>query len=291
MSADIKPGQIWAWRGGCGSRSAPGVTFEIVEASASAPDVTYRYQPREGFDSERIFAAPAEDIHNAAALLVETVDASEMSHHEIEAVAGKANADFLTATPAPSLPTRASDDDGRETAPLDPGAVKAGDTVEVVVTPVGHAPEYIVKGGVWASSAGELFVGREELASVRVSLLAHTPAPEPEPEWEPGTVAEATVRGVPRVRILRMDKPDRHPQWLSVTHRDALGATLHHARQVTDVRPLVVIDPAGVDVVEVAKAMHQVDYPGLDFALNLDQSVYVAKARAALAHLGIEVPR
>lgn len=64
---------------------------------------------------------------------------------------------------------------------VDPAAVKAGDLVEVVVTPVGHAPEFIVKGQVWTSSAGALFVGNvEPLASPRVSILAHQPAPRPE---------------------------------------------------------------------------------------------------------------
>jgi hypothetical protein len=181
VSTEIKPGQVWAWRGGCGSRSAPGVTFEIVEASKGAPDVTYRYQPREGFDSERIFAAPAEDILNAAALLVETVDASGMTHAEIAAEHGGENADFLAPTPAS----------------LDLTKVKAGDTATVRVEYTGEDPALPFevtaevterRGQRWV---GPVTIDRE--GGYTTTLIAHQPAPEPEPEWKPGTTGTAEV--------------------------------------------------------------------------------------------------
>lgn len=66
----------------------------------------------------------------------------------------------------------------------------------------------------------------------------------------PGEMYQATVRGIPRVRVLRLDKGPRQPKWWSVTHREQLGTSLHYDRQVDDLRTLVTIDP------EVA--LHQV---------------------------------
>lgn len=55
--------------------------------------------------------------------------------------------------------------------------------------------------------------------------------------YEPGTVAVATVRGVPNVRVIRDDRKDA---WLSGATID--GFQFHVRTQVTDVRPLVVLD-------------------------------------------------
>src|SRR5690606_19386269 len=61
------------------------------------------------------------------------------------------------------------------------------------------------------------------------TLTAHQPAPEPEPEWEPGTVADIEVGGDMQYRAIRTDdhlcSTERHR-----TYEDA---------EVTDVRPLV----------------------------------------------------
>ena len=54
-------------------------------------------------------------------------------------------------------------------------------------------------------------------------------------DYEPGTVAVATVRGVPDVRVMR-----REDHWASVTH--PYGVNVHSDDLVTDVRPLVVLD-------------------------------------------------
>lgn len=126
--------------------------------------------------------------------------------------------------------------------PLDPSKVKAGDTVTLFVAPAGHAPTFTVAGETYLN--GDIvMVGGWPVMDPRTTLTDHQLAPEPEPEWEPEMVAVATVRGVEGVRIVRTDNP--HFPWAS-------GATvkanwLHATSSVTDVRPLVVIDPAAVD--------------------------------------------
>ncbi len=58
--------------------------------------------------------------------------------------------------------------------------------------------------------------------------------------YEPGTVAVATVRGVKDVRVMRRDRGDELGDWAS---RAAVAAWLAHDDcDVTDVRPLVVLD-------------------------------------------------
>ena len=55
--------------------------------------------------------------------------------------------------------------------------------------------------------------------------------------YEPGTVAVATVRGVPNVRLMSVGAGG---EWLS--GENAAGWHEHGRRDVTDVRPLVVLD-------------------------------------------------
>lgn len=54
--------------------------------------------------------------------------------------------------------------------------------------------------------------------------------------YEPGTVAVATVRGVPNVRIFRYSEAS----WVS--SEPVMHTRVHHVEHVTDVRPLVVLD-------------------------------------------------
>ena len=61
-------------------------------------------------------------------------------------------------------------------------------------------------------------------------------------EYEPGTVATATVRGVPNVRIVRGDG-----HWAVAANIDDSFIDRHSAGLVTDVRPLVVLDPEDID--------------------------------------------
>ena len=65
--------------------------------------------------------------------------------------------------------------------------------------------------------------------------------------YEPGTVAVATVRGVPNVRVMLLGASDYPEKWASGT--PVHDARLHEERDVTDVRPLVVLD-----LVDVAPA-------------------------------------
>lgn len=56
-------------------------------------------------------------------------------------------------------------------------------------------------------------------------------------KYKPGTVAVATVQGVPNVQVYRYNAES----WIS---SDLVkGMRVHHDRYVTEVRPLVVLDP------------------------------------------------
>lgn len=156
-------------------------------------------------------------------------------------------------------------------APLDPSKVKVGDTVTLVgtlarvegpVSDIHHSP-----------SGRRIF----EIDRVRFlvegpaawTLTAHQPAPEPEPEWEPGTVYSARY----------YMKADSEPMWF----RDWKGAPRFVTAtgedfppdEVEDVRPLVVIDPAAVDVEFIAR----------------HEDVDAEDVRRVVRHLGIEVSR
>ena len=61
--------------------------------------------------------------------------------------------------------------------------------------------------------------------------------------YEPGTVAVATVRGVPNVRIFGYHEGGGVFRWDSGER--IADSIVHHDRHVTDVRPLVVLDPEG----------------------------------------------
>lgn len=60
-------------------------------------------------------------------------------------------------------------------------------------------------------------------------------------EYAPGTVAVATVRGVEGVRVMRVDESSPAPWRSSVAVEYCCG---HSDSEVTDVRPLVVLDLA-----------------------------------------------
>lgn len=76
---------------------------------------------------------------------------------------------------------------------------------------------------------------------VLVSATRTVPT-EPEPEWKPGTLAEATVHGYPGIRVWRVEGGEPLNGW--TTHVPVDDATWHADSDVTDVRPLVVLDPA-----------------------------------------------
>lgn len=90
-------------------------------------------------------------------------------------------------------------------APIDPHAVKPGDTVTVrfietgdEITTKAYRPEDITAGR-WVSVLGWPLVkadGTFGLAVKFFELIAHQPAPEPEVEWADGTFGDALVDGV-----------------------------------------------------------------------------------------------
>lgn len=129
---------------------------------------------------------------------------------------------------------------------LDPSKVKVGDTVTLekasakhidIVERVAHLTT--VEDGdrspfweVVTRSLGLVYtVGPDHW-----TLTAHQPAPEPEPEWEPGTVANITV-DFDTHRAIRA----KNGVWRSDGNESFTDF------RVDEVRPLVVIDPATVD--------------------------------------------
>ncbi len=89
-------------------------------------------------------------------------------------------------------------------------------------------------------------------------------------EYEPGTVAVATVRGEPNVRVMRRD--DRI--WMAPT--TISGANVHHDHEVTDVRPLVVLDLDETDREVLPKWLRRnADLDGLarDVARQVEEQV------------------
>src|SRR5690606_23490974 len=110
-------------------------------------------------------------------------------------------------------------------------------------------PEAIeVTGTVWLDSGDNPHgpvakVGVHALDLPNVTLTDHQPAPEPEPEWKPGTVADIEVGGDNTYRAIRTE----------VGRWEAENDWTFYDDGVEDVRPLVVIDPADVDVEALTK--------------------------------------
>lgn len=62
-------------------------------------------------------------------------------------------------------------------------------------------------------------------------------------EYEPETVAVATVRGVPNVRVMRVHHPDLSlGVWVSAPAIHGIHR-FHPDKYVTNIRPLIVLDP------------------------------------------------
>lgn len=158
MSAEIKPGQVWAWNDPAGW-SGPELTIVPVPEE-SRPDNRPAYVYEE--DEERTVWRITDDMLRRVAHLVKDVDAT---------------------------PT-----------PLDPSRVKAGDTVTLRVG-AGDLPTLTIAGLTHKTINGVYLGGwRINRLPDYVTLTAHQPAPEPEPEWKPGTVGTATIRDVKGVR-------------------------------------------------------------------------------------------
>lgn len=122
-------------------------------------------------------------------------------------------------------------------APLDPSKVKAGDWVAVEVSDDDEdIPNVTAAGGVYERFPGNLAVGPFLLARPNVTLTDHQPAPEPEPEWKPGTVwADEDGK-----RYLAGTLDGKGPHMYA---DDGYGIEPDE-----DLRPLAVVDPAEVNV-------------------------------------------
>jgi hypothetical protein len=179
-------------------------------------------------------------------------------------------------------------------APPDPSKVKPGDTVTVRVEPnpvtgwgaLAHGPEaFEVTGKVWLDSGDNPHgpvakVGVHALGLPNVTLTAHQPAPEPEPEWTDGTVAEVTYNNADETEQFKTRALRGDGSW--VPFADVSDLIMDD--EVTDVRPLVVIDPAEVDVdaiIRVAKDFYQFN-PKADGVSPVEVGV-----RYVLEHLGL----
>jgi hypothetical protein len=165
-------------------------------------------------------------------------------------------------------------------APLDPSKVKAGDTVTVRVEPnpgtgwgtLDHGPEAIeVTGKVWLDSGDNPHgpvakVGVHALGLPNVTLTAHQPAPEPEPEWKPGQFVSGVVEGARRQGMV--DDLGNFLFWnheLEGVQEDPIAPGV-----VTDIRPLVVIDPADVDRVALQREIDDA-MPGHEASVVLER--------------------
>lgn len=80
-------------------------------------------------------------------------------------------------------------------------------------------------------------------------------------EYPAGTVAVATVRGVKGVRVFRTLSVDldHNSVW---RHEEVEGSHWSRPTQVSDIRPLVVLDLPGITGAEVASHLRQKGRPG-----------------------------
>jgi prophage tail gpP-like protein len=152
------------------------------------------------------------------------------------------------------------------TEKIDPAAVKPGDTVTLsrgkssATAEVTHVQNFI-----HLEHLGRFRV--KGLPSDRTSgyaeytLTAHQPAPEPEPEWKPGTVADITVHPSGVLRAVRARAGN---YWAADTEE------VYSDDEVESVRPLVVIDPADVDVVALQREIDDA-MPGHEASVVLER--------------------
>lgn len=155
--------------------------------------------------------------------------------------------------------------------------VKAGDTVTLDVSTEGNHRAFTITGEVYELGP-ELGVGGWSLTGDGRTLTAHQPAPEPEPEWKPGMLADITINGN-TFRAVRVQPDDGSPGvWSGVP-----GGAWWDQDAVTDVRPLVVIDPASDYVQGLIRLAH-------DKAASPEGERDRALVRDVLKGLGIEAP-
>lgn len=159
-------------------------------------------------------------------------------------------------------------------APLDPKSVHVGDTVTVrfketgeEITTKAYQPKDLTADSEWVYILGWPLnkpMGHG-LAVKYFELIGHQPAPEPEPEWKPGTVANIETAA---------DGPLRAMLTEGNTWSAENGET-YMAGDVAEADPLVVIDPAAVDVDALTTTFHNASHYGVD--LPLEGAAYLAR--------------
>lgn len=158
--------------------------------------------------------------------------------------------------------------------------VHVGDTVTVSGRTTGNEP-FQVEGVVWepTHSPGGLWVGPVSLRAPGITITDHQPAPELGPEWEPGQPVSAMVTGERRKGFVTQ----RHFVYFVGDHRaEPIGYNV--TPEFSDVRPLVVIDPASGSVRQRIADVLRTRFGG-------DQGAWLDDADAVLSTLWIEVPR
>jgi hypothetical protein len=172
-------------------------------------------------------------------------------------------------------------------APLDPSKVKPGDTVtlESVLEAPFKVTGVVEKIDITLFDADGLAVAfnvmiwsRWFTVGINLRLTAHQPAPEPEPEWKPGTVLLGNLPGVGTdERYWVVDDGETDPHVVDDT------GVKHYAADLLNVREAVVIDPDDVDVEALTETFHNASRYAID--LSIAGSAYLV--RLALEHLGV----
>lgn len=88
---------------------------------------------------------------------------------------------------------------------IDPSAVKAGDTV-TLERDTALARDIVERIDPYPQGGFSIVLRETTPAYLTVTgwiVTDHQPAPEPEPEWKPGTTGTATINNVPDARVLR----------------------------------------------------------------------------------------
>lgn len=291
MSTDIKPGQVWAWSNG----------NRVVVVAVEPDKVFYQYLDPTRPDSS--LGVSGYDISGWLRNL-SLVDAD--------------------ATPAPLDPSKVKAGDtvtleeglSRFTGVVDSVRERAAQTwfrfrygeqadayLEMPVTdgfgrtwtltdhqpapepePAPNDPEVLVGDSYFRLSEVPAYAERllarlieeqQKSKELHIALTEIAPAPEPEPEWKPWTVADIMVHPSGVLRAVRARTGN---YWAADTEE------VYSDDDVESVRPLVVIDPAAVDVEAVAAAIAN----ELGLLPNEVEPMHREAAVGALAALGIE---
>lgn len=173
--------------------------------------------------------------------------------------------------------------------PLDPSKVRPGDRVTLEIFQLPYGRYTVSADAFYDEASGTVCAAGHPVdpdGTYVLALTAHQPGPEP--EWPPATLAEATVHGYRGIRVWRVEGGEPSSGW--TTHVPVEDATWHSDSDVTDVRPLVVIDPTLAPVEKVVEATRAAWYAQpVDMTHADSDARWLHAVRAGLAELGIKV--